>query len=367
MKRILIYFPYNQRSVEQQSVMEMLVNKGHKVHLLTLAPEGPLHELVRVLGVTASASAYREGFNPVRLAGNARVLAAYCNKHKIDLIFAHQQLCAMPLILAGPFIRTRNFYIRHNTDEDYLTAPLKARLLNRFINSRSSHIIAPSEAVYQYLTEKEKVPAKKIQRINYGYNFNLYAKPVQEKVISIRNQHPCQLLLISIARLTPPKRHELMFRAVQELVNEGLDIRMICLGNGQLRESLSVLIKKEGLEQSITLEGNQPNVMDYLSAADLLLHLSETEASNSVVKEAALAGLPAIVCKNVGDFDDYITNEANGFLVDKKDPVVETVSIIRKLYQNMERLKTIGTAAHDTVLKTFSITNVAGKYEDLLK
>ncbi len=347
--------------------MEMLVNMGHEVHLLTLEPEGPLHTLVRKTGVTASASPYREGFNPPRLIRNARFLTSYCRKYKIDFIFAHQQLCAMPLILAGPFMHTKNYYIRHNTDEDYLATPLKARLLNRFINSRSKNIIAPSEAVYHYLVEKEKVPAKKIQRINYGYNFSLYALPVQEKVISIRSQYKCRLLLISIARLTPPKRHVLMFRAVQELIKEGLDIKMICLGSGQIRESLESLINNDGLGSSISLEGNQNNVMDYLSASNLLLHLSETEASNSVVKEAALAGLPAIVCKNVGDFDDYIVNEVNGFLVDKTDPVPETVATIRKLYQDMERLKTIGQSAHDTVLKTFSITNVAAKYEDILK
>src|SRR4051794_10137576 len=120
MKNILIYFPYNQRTVEQQSVMELLVKKGHNVFLLTLTPENYLHQYVRTLGVQAYASPVAATATIKNIYANAKYLASFCNEHKIDVIIAHQQLAALPLIFAKPFIKksTKVFYVRHNADED---------------------------------------------------------------------------------------------------------------------------------------------------------------------------------------------------------------------------------------------------------
>ena len=56
------------------------------------------------------------------------------------------------------------------------------------------------------------------------------------------------------------------------------------------------------------------NISDYMDCCDLQVHLSESEAGNNVVKEFALLGKPSIICKNVGDFEDYRTSE-NSYLI----------------------------------------------------
>jgi hypothetical protein len=56
------------------------------------------------------------------------------------------------------------------------------------------------------------------------------------------------------------------------------------------------------------------NIRDYMDCCDLQVHLSESEAGNNVVKEFALLGKPSIICKNVGDFEDYRTSE-NSYLI----------------------------------------------------
>jgi glycosyltransferase involved in cell wall biosynthesis len=52
-----------------------------------------------------------------------------------------------------------------------------------------------------------------------------------------------------------------------------------------------------------------------LSAADLIVHPSITEASSSLIKEAGLVNKPVIVCSGVGDFDQYIEHDKNGYLI----------------------------------------------------
>lgn len=367
MKNILIYFPYNQRTVEQQSVMELLIKKGHRVFLLTLTPEGYLHRYVRKLGVQAFASPVINGSAFTGIFRNARHLVRFCRDNAIDVIIAHQQLAALPLIFARPFIKARTFYVRHNADEDYKAHPLKARWMNAFINKLSPVIIAPSDIVYDYMTRKEHVPERKMLRINYGYNFSQYEKADHAKAADIRNAHACSLLVISIARLAPVKRHLLMFGVIQRLRSKGLDVKFICLGDGPSKEMLHQWVAENGLEQAIFFKGIQPDIFDYLVAGDLLLHLSETEASNSVVKEAGLAERTAIVCAGAGDFSDYIEDGINGFLVDHQSPVDMSVEMIGQLYHNRALLKEMGKALNETVTGMFDIENVSSKYDAIIQ
>lgn len=132
---ILIYFPYNQRTVEQQSVMEMFVKEGHNVFLLTLVSEYHLHDIVRKLGVKAFATPVPKKKGVITVLKNARYLVKFCKQNSIDIIIAHQQESALPLILAAPFIKGKTFYVRHNTDEHYKQFPLKTWLVNHFINA----------------------------------------------------------------------------------------------------------------------------------------------------------------------------------------------------------------------------------------
>jgi glycosyltransferase involved in cell wall biosynthesis len=257
--------------------------------------------------------------------------------------------------------------VRHNTDEHLLGRNRNAIFVNRMVNSIAPKIIAPSEKVYKYITEVEKISPRKITRINYGYNFNQYLetdKTGQAK--SIRQQFPARLLLVSVARLIPAKRHLLMFEAISVLLKQGYDIRLICIGSGPLKESLEDHLTKNNLTEKIFLPGPKTNVFDYLEAADVFLHLSETEASNSAVKEAGYCRKPVIVCPDVGDFSDYVQHGVNGFLVKKDDPVPETVEAISFLYNNPGTIDTMGQKLFETVTEEFSINKVAGLYEKIL-
>ena len=367
MKNILIYFPYNHRTVEQQSVMELLVKKGHNVFLLTLTPENYLHKYVRELGIKAFASPVTTASKIKSIFANAKYLVSFCKKNEIDIIIAHQQLAALPLIFAKPFLKkTKLFYVRHNADEDYQSHPVKATMINGFINRMLPSIVAPSDVVYEYMTKTEKVPVRKMQRINYGYNFSQYDKPNLAVAAQIRDEHSCKLLLISIARLFPAKRHSIMFAAVKALKEKGLNVKMICLGDGVIKEELADWVSKNQLQDTIYFKGIRSNIFDYLVAGDVLFHLSSTEASNSVVKEAGLVKRSVIVCEQVGDFSDYIQEGYNGFLLDKNDPLQQAIALLEKAYYDKGILVEAGERLHETILKEFSIENVSSKYDALV-
>jgi L-malate glycosyltransferase len=363
---ILVFYPYYQRSVEQQSVMEMLMKKGHKVFMLSFYPEGFIHDYVRQFGVIAG-SLPKPKLKLLDYFTQARFLVGFCRKNKIDIIFVHQQLGALPMMLASPFMKARIAYFRHNSDEDYQQFPVKAKVMNRLLNRFVKRLVAPSQIVWKHWVEVEHVSPKRITRINYGYNYDQYDKPNLAEVKIIQESYPCHLRIVSVARLVPPKRHLLMFQCVKAALNAGVDCKMICVGAGSEEEMLKKWVKDNKLEDRIFFAGFRHNIFDYLAAADLYLHLSNTEASNSSVKEAGLASCASIVCKGVGDFEDYVKNGENSFLVEKDPTVKEVSEIIIAMSKNKEQLKKIGENLRCTVLREFDISQVEPLYEKMIE
>jgi glycosyltransferase involved in cell wall biosynthesis len=365
---ILIYFPYNMRSVEQQSVMEMLAMQGHNVHLLTTCARGYLHKYVEQLGVTAHAAEGPEPPGKMQFyRSRMKQLRSVIEENKIELVIAHQQETAL---IAGLLRKVKKFglvYVRHNSGEDYQINARKAGLMNRLVNWLTPVKVAPSEVVQRFWTGREKVPARQIVRINYGYNFDQYEKPAAEEVDKIKNKYPASFRMLSMARLVPAKRHKVLFSVVRELVDAGIDCRLLCLGSGPMENELRENIAQLKLNGHIFLLGRKENVFDYIEAADVFVHLSSTEASNSAVKEVGLCRKPVIVCKGVGDFEDYIHHAQNGFLVDHENPAPETLHILKQLASGQTDGARIGEELYRTVMNTFDIRKVAGGYTELLQ
>jgi glycosyltransferase involved in cell wall biosynthesis len=363
---ILIYYPYNLRSVEQLSVMELLLKKGHTVTLLTTCNKGPLHGIAADLGVITESVDTNSERGYAFYIKNLRKLRTAIKKYNIDVVFAHQQKPALIAGLLKRFVPFQLFYIRHNSDEDYLAFPYKAKWLNKIVNWLTTVKIAPSGIVQKFWIENEKVDAALIHRINYGYNFDQYEKPQLNAAEIIRKQFDAKLLIISIARLVPAKRHKEMFEIIKQMRTNGVDCKLICLGNGPIKAELTKLIGDMHLEPYIHLLGRKENIFDYISASDLFLHLSTSEASNSAVKEVGLCRKPVIVCKGVGDFQEYIIDRKNSFLVSKEDPVPDVCAILHDMATFSINKVEVGNQLYETVINVFNIDKVSTAYDDLL-
>lgn len=344
--------------------MEMLIKKGHRVVLLTSCKRGFLHEYMASKGVITRAVDDEEGkFSFYR--SNIKRLRAAIAEFDIDIVIAHQQVTALIAGLVRTMKKFKLVYVRHNSDEDYLLNRAKAKWYNRLVNSLTPVKLAPSSTVENFWKDNERVSTK-IYRINYGYNFDQYDAPVASEVERIREKFPTQLRILSMARLVPSKRHAVMFSIVKRLVESGIDCNLLCLGSGNLRDELTNLVMELEMERHIFLLGRQENIFDWISATDVFLHLSATEASNSAVKEVGLCRKPVIVCKGVGDFEDYITHGENGFLVDKAYPDDEAFLLLTALAKGEVNKEQIGNKLFETVTSTFDINNIAGQYEQLL-
>jgi glycosyltransferase involved in cell wall biosynthesis len=152
-----------------------------------------------------------------------------------------------------------------------------------------------------------------------------------------------------------------LLELVYLLKKDGFNINLLIVGSGQLENELIKITESYKITNEVVFTNQVNNIRDYMACCDLQVHLSESEASNNVVKEFALLGKPSIICKNVGDFEDYCTNE-NSYLIKKYFDLVDLKSIVVQIINNKKDLVRKGKKIRSTVKSIFSIDNVITKY-----
>lgn len=100
--------------------------------------------------------------------------------------------------------------------------------------------------------------------------------------------------LVSIGRFTKQKAYDRLLCIINQLIIEKYPIELWLLGDGEQRELLEKYIKKNHLEEVVTLWGFQNNPYAYLAQCDLFICSSISEGYSTAVTEALILGIPVI-------------------------------------------------------------------------
>lgn len=361
--RVLLFYPSNGRTVALETMLLALRRAGIEIELLTTCEPGPLHDYLRAQGVPAHAYTVPRRPSISFYLRQSLHLVRFCRRRKIDVVFSHLQQANMISVCAQPFLGTRVVPFRHHFtfvfpgDDIQLERNRSEDLFDWVIGHLSQRVIVPSQAVADGIHTIEGVARKRLKVVRYMYDFSGYPEPDRGAVEAIRASFPARLTLLTVSRLVPLKRPDVTFAAVRDLVRDGLDVRLLVLGEGPLRESLEAFVSEHDLSARIVMLGQRSDVVNYMAAADLLVHPSLTEASCNAVKEMALLGRTAVVCDGVGDFNDYFEDGRNGFVMHRPGSAQELAEIIRDVYESQERLGTLGAELRAAVLERFGVSD----------
>ena len=106
-------------------------------------------------------------------------------------------------------------------------------------------------------------------------------------------------VLGTVGRLSYPKNHEFLIEVFQELHKTHKNVKLIVVGDGELRDELEKQVQNSELECGVRLLGWKPDVENYLQAMDCFLLPSRFEGLGSAAVEALASGLPCIVSDQV--------------------------------------------------------------------
>lgn len=364
-RRVLLFYPPNNRSVAIETLCKAIKEGGHELIVLTLSVRGPLHNLLEKNGIKTFSypQPKKRDWKYFRFFKQSRYLIRFCRQNKIDAVWSHLQEANIISIMAQPFLKPKLVAFRHHAESAFyaefgrqlgMKRNKGEAFLDKIINRLARSIVVPSSGVWYGMEKFENCRMSKVRLIPYIYDFATYPQPDNEKVKVLRNRYSCNLLLIMVSRLIPSKQHMPVFEVIRKLVSEGFSIKMIVMDEGLLRSELEGFIQKNNLVNHIFMVGFKEDFVNYMAAADLLIHPSLTEASNNVVKEMGLLQKGVAVCRDVGDFNDYIIENRNGYFLAGDNLLQTTESVIRDAYAHPDKIKSFGVELRKNVLKHFS-------------
>ena len=126
-------------------------------------------------------------------------------------------------------------------------------------------------------------------------------------------------LIVSTSRHDARKGVDLLLRALASLHRQGIAFRACLLGRGELIEAHRRLADRLGLSRSVAIPGQVPEVLPYLSRADVYVLPSHSEASGSVSLLEALQAGRAIVAAGCDGIPEDVSDGESALLVTPGD------------------------------------------------
>ena len=242
---------------------------------------------------------------------------------KLNVIHSHHPaLLGQVAVRKAEALKVPLVFTHHTRYREYshyavgLPQGLAKQVIDRWIGdymAHCQHIVAPSESIKQLLAETYGI-SEGITVVPTGIDLSLYE---QAEGSAIRRRHGWgdDMVLISIGRLAKEKNWETLLTAVQPLIQNRSNIRLVILGEGEERGELETVATELGIARHVQLLGSVPfdSIPRYLKAADIFCFASVTETQGLVTLEALAAGLPVVAVTATGTAD-AVTDGVEGLL-----------------------------------------------------
>ena len=140
--------------------------------------------------------------------------------------------------------------------------------------------------------------------------------PVELEKYYHRKQDGTPVTFIAVGRLEERKNQVLIIHALPEVIRQAGDVKLILLGDGEMKEFLVQEAERLGVSHSVEFAGNQSNPQDYLAVSDVFVSASHMEGLPLSVLEGMASGLP-VISTDVGAMRDLV--QGNGTLIMDND------------------------------------------------
>jgi len=166
-----------------------------------------------------------------------------------------------------------------------------------------------------------------------------------------------------VGRLAEEKGHRMFFDAMALVARALPDVRILCVGDGPLRDSLHERVRQLGLHDRTIFTGLRSDIPAIMSALTLLVLSSLREACPNVVMEAMAAGRP-VVATRVGDLEELVVHDKTGFLVPPANPDLLARRVL-SLLRDRSMAERMGQCAKARVERYFTLERMVTATQNL--
>ena len=172
--------------------------------------------------------------------------------------------------------------------------------------------------------------------------------------------------LVCVGRLSQQKGHLVLLDAVAELVDEGADVKLVLVGDGEMRPMLEKAISDRGLDEHVHVTGwaSGAKVREHIRDCRAMVLPSFAEGLPVVIMEALALGRP-VISTYIAGIPELVRPGENGWLVPAGNVKQLAEAIRQVLLTPTEKLDAMGEAGRRLVLRNHSLDREMDKLESL--
>jgi glycosyltransferase involved in cell wall biosynthesis/GNAT superfamily N-acetyltransferase len=173
------------------------------------------------------------------------------------------------------------------------------------------------------------------------------------------------VLIGTVANFRAQKDYPNLLRAARQMIDAGVDVKIIAVGQGPDEAAITELHQQLNLEDHVILAGFRPDAVDVMGACDIFTLASAWEGLPVAVMEALALGLP-IVATRVGGLAESL-DETSSVLVAPGDSSA-LADALTTLVVDPERQAELARGARiaaDQFDSSHAMTTITGHYDDL--
>jgi glycosyltransferase involved in cell wall biosynthesis len=233
--------------------------------------------------------------------------------------------------------------------------------LTKKFHKRFNSIVVISDEVEQSFVSKVNCNRNNLVKIYNGIDTKKFSPtgPTTGLIDSSRDT----LKLVTVGRLSAPKGHEVLLKAIK-LIGNQKKLKLYIVGDGEKRESLKILSNEMEINNKIEFLGNSDEIPSILRSVDMFVMPSHWEGLSIALLEAVSTGLP-VVATDVGSNKRVLESCYVPYKVVTPNSAEEIAKAIIDLSDEIKQRKVAVTEKNTYLDPKFDIENFVREHETL--
>lgn len=264
------------------------------------------------------------------------------------------------MLIATVIHSTLPLNIKEKFQRFYLTKLLKI----------ADRLIFVSEKQMHYWLKNYNLNREKVMYIHNGIDIDRFAGfPVNGDILRrVREQFRLSendIVIGNCSKFRVEKRHQDLIETVSRLREEGYPVKLLLIGDGEMRPQIESQIKALKLEHVVGITGHVLDVRPYLAIVDIFVLTSNAVETLSVAAIESQAMKKAVVLSEIGGASEIVVDGVNGYLYPAGD-VDQLTAKIRMILVNRS-WKIMGEEAYEHASQHFRSSRMIAAYDQVFK
>ena len=244
--------------------------------------------------------------------------------------------------------------------------PKRRRLFRRTAYALADAVFAVTRDLRDYHARQAWISPERIRVIYNGVDIQRFSP--QPEVRAFLRRKFClpenRFMVGTVGRMVPIKDHPTLLRAIEILVQRGIDAHVLLVGSGpELARNQQRVETSPELAGRVTFTDASDEVPELLNTMDVFVLPSISEGMSNTLLEAMATSLP-VIATQVGGNIEVIEDARSGWLFPARN--AETLASLLTLLASHEHLRhQCGAAARERVIERFSLGRMLKDYNDL--